>query len=753
MKKLFILSGVPASGKSTWIKENNLQNWTISPDKLRLMYSGIEETIENDVLKSSISQINNKVVFETLFNILEKRMSQGETTFIDATNTTVKQIKEYQEIAKKYSYRVYIIKFGRELELSELLERDSKRGYKQVGIKVIEKQFNRLKEFDKHLSKRIKTLTPENALNELKWEVKDVTDNYDSIQVIGDVQSCGSALEAVISEFREDRLYVLLGDLFDRGIEHQKTLELALSLLKKENVVFIFGNHEKHIEDFISGNKVKSADFNQSTLPALLRAGYSKKDLKKIVNKSQPLYIVKYNGKMLYFSHSGFDYKQIPLDLNNLVLKPDSLFSKGLGGYALDIDTRWDNSGTEIYQFHGHRNSHLIPVLREYQHQRSWNLEQKVEFGGVIGSVLIEKTDDGISISDVSVKNNVKDNKYSNYTEFSETFDFTNFKRHKYISSKEVGNGVEVLNFTNDAFFKRKWDDSTIKTRGLFINNANTVVARGYSKFFNLNELPETEEDFIAELIQGTKILEMEKANGFLGIISYIPELGGLRAFSKGAGEDYSKKAEELLKFVLNKNGFSLEDLEEKMKKDYNNKEHYSIIVEVIDPSWDPHIEKYKSKNIKVLDVVENRLKDNFLTDKKLELIKMFNFDTVKSQEVDFTKSNKEDIIKYFNNLSKVKDVEGFVLLLDQGQRIKIKTDWYRYNKMARNMIEHIIYKDLSDEQKVNALERKLNSISSQTPWSCEIKILIRKVISIINKGNIDSLFTKDKVFFIGNVK
>ena len=37
MKKLLLLRGAPASGKSTFIKENNLEPYVISSDNLRLM--------------------------------------------------------------------------------------------------------------------------------------------------------------------------------------------------------------------------------------------------------------------------------------------------------------------------------------------------------------------------------------------------------------------------------------------------------------------------------------------------------------------------------------------------------------------------------------------------------------------------------------------------------------------------------------------------------------------------------------------
>ena len=81
MRKLFILRGVMGSGKSTFIKDNNLEDYTLNPDKIRLMYNSPEMTINYNEM---IPQFNNNKVWTLLFELLEYRMSKGELTFIDA---------------------------------------------------------------------------------------------------------------------------------------------------------------------------------------------------------------------------------------------------------------------------------------------------------------------------------------------------------------------------------------------------------------------------------------------------------------------------------------------------------------------------------------------------------------------------------------------------------------------------------------------------------------------------------------------
>ena len=64
MRTLLLLRGIQASGKSTWIKENNLEAYTLSADNIRL-------NIANPVLLEDgsyeISQKYNKVTWELLY--------------------------------------------------------------------------------------------------------------------------------------------------------------------------------------------------------------------------------------------------------------------------------------------------------------------------------------------------------------------------------------------------------------------------------------------------------------------------------------------------------------------------------------------------------------------------------------------------------------------------------------------------------------------------------------------------------------
>ena len=89
MRKLIILRGAPASGKSTFVKNHNLEDYTISTDDIRLLYGS---PVIGEDGSTSISQKNNKQVFELMFDVLEHRMLNGEFIVVDATHCNLSLI-------------------------------------------------------------------------------------------------------------------------------------------------------------------------------------------------------------------------------------------------------------------------------------------------------------------------------------------------------------------------------------------------------------------------------------------------------------------------------------------------------------------------------------------------------------------------------------------------------------------------------------------------------------------------------------
>ena len=121
MRTLLLLRWAMASGKSTFIKENNLEPYTLEADKFRTLVCNPVMTEDS----FAISQKNDSEAWDMLLNCLEKRMDRGDFTVIDATHTTTKLMKKYDALADMYKYNIFYYQIDTSLE--ECLERNRSR--------------------------------------------------------------------------------------------------------------------------------------------------------------------------------------------------------------------------------------------------------------------------------------------------------------------------------------------------------------------------------------------------------------------------------------------------------------------------------------------------------------------------------------------------------------------------------------------------------------------------------------------------
>ena len=209
MKKLLLLRGAPASGKSTFIKDNNLEPYVISSDNLRLMVAGLSMDLDGNM---KTSQDLDRKVWEFLGEILDERMRYGATTVIDATHNSTKSFRKYKPLAEKYGYKVYCITFT--APIKELMARNAARpAYKIVPPDCIYAMAHKVE--SQPTPDWVKDI---NTLDEFYADEapSDLTDKYDTIKVIGDVHGCFNSLTDAILPLDQQTLYVFCGDYLDR---------------------------------------------------------------------------------------------------------------------------------------------------------------------------------------------------------------------------------------------------------------------------------------------------------------------------------------------------------------------------------------------------------------------------------------------------------------------------------------------------------------------------------------------------------
>lgn len=126
MKTIYLLKGLPASGKSTWAKSHvDATTKRVNKDDLRAM-------LDN----GRWSRDNEKFVLQLRDHIVVEALAAGKHVIVDDTNLHPKHEARMRQLARENNARVEVVEFDTSLE--ECIRRDLERP-SSVGEKVIRK--------------------------------------------------------------------------------------------------------------------------------------------------------------------------------------------------------------------------------------------------------------------------------------------------------------------------------------------------------------------------------------------------------------------------------------------------------------------------------------------------------------------------------------------------------------------------------------------------------------------------------------
>lgn len=646
MRDLVLLRGLPASCKSTLIKNLGLEAYTLSTDDLRLKIGSFEQTQDGFCIPQSL----NKKVFEYLYSLLEQRMIRGEFTIIDATHVNSKSCSEYRKLAEKYNYNIYF--YTVTASLDECLERNSKRVYNKVPDSVIIDMYNR---FSYDLGQDI---TEIKDLEQFLLETNiEKLKGYKGSIAVGDIHSSAAPLRTLLKIFNDDYKYIFLGDYFDRGMEPILTWKMLKELYKKPNVVMLLGNHEKHTLDYCNGEVVNSSSARE-TFTELEKYNITKEELRDFYNSLKEYYCFSIFNKNYFCCHGGLSFVPDRLRLTSL-----HTLTKGVGSYDTEIDEIYASNFEkgmckDFIQVHGHRKT----TSTDY----SYCLEGAVELGGKL--MFMGMKPNKVYVDGIRNKICVENKGYEINNDF-----INKVANTKGIYIKELKDNIISINFSTVIFENKIWNDLTLKARGLFVDkDTGKIVARSYDKFFNMGEMEETSPyNLEKNLVYPVKI--REKANGFLGIVSLLD--GRVKFFTKttdsGEHTEYLRECWNLLSHNTK------HELVNAMFK-----HNCSVVFEVIHHS-DPHIVEYDKDCLYLLDFIENSIDTKFLDikltnkDKHLLLPKLYK-----------TVTSYKDLVTSLEDINKHKS-EGVVCRDANGFMFKYKTDWYNTWKKHRKTLDN----------------------------------------------------------------
>ena len=688
MRKLVILRGSMGCGKSTWLKENDLEKYTLCADTMRLHLTAPRMNIRG---KDGIDQTGNKVAWDMLFFFLEERMKNGELTIIDAVHSKSSEFSRYKTLAEKYRYRLYCVDFT-DVPIEVAKQRNLQRPeYKQVPENEIDKVYSRFATQGK--TSGFTVVKPDEFFTKVITNEPFDWNEYKNIHIFGDIHGCNTCLQKWFEEnpYTLDDGYIFVGDYLDRGIENVDTFKFIYELSQKPNVLLLTGNHEAHLFDYSHNMPVRSKEFLNHTAIELVEAGITKSDMRQLYRKLGVCAYITFRGYDFIISHGGIPY--LPKD--SIDFYGAVQFIKGVGNYEDDIDKTFNdwakvqNKGKvqnhEIYQVHGHRNIYNVG-LPDYEY--SYNLEDKIEFGGNLR--VLSVLDDGTFHTDIikndvfskellEEKNNSTDGIIHNKIDSMGMF-IQELRNSKHIQEKMLGDGISAFNFTHGAFEKGIWNNLTTQARGLFIDIENEKIqARSYNKFFNKNEREETK---FGQLVQNLQfpVRFYKKYNGFLGILSMRND--ELYFCSKTTNVSNHT---EWFKNIFYRT-YSKEQIE--AIKDRFRKEDVSMVFEVIDPINDPHIIKYEKPFLVLLDMIYNTIE--FSKVKYEHLLAFGKRNGIIVKELCYEVNNIQEFLSLNAEVEKTdykyndEFIEGFVVEDAEGFMFKYKLHYYTTWKSLR---------------------------------------------------------------------
>ena len=729
MRVLLLLRGSAGCGKTTWIEKKGLKPYTLSADDIRLLCQSPTMQVDGTV---GISQANDNVTWKTLFNLLEVRMEKGEFTVIDATNSKTSEMNRYKEMCNTYRYRIFCVDFT-DIPIEEVKRRNANREpLKRVPDEVIDKMYSRFA--TQKIPSGIKVIKPD-ELDTIWMKMFDMSE-YKKIHHIGDIHGCNTALQKYLSDnggIKDDEFYIFTGDYIDRGLENADVVKFLISIMNKKNVLMLEGNHERWLWLYANDCIGKSKEFELITKPQLESARIDKKDIRQLYRKLGQCAYYKYGDNIYLVTHAGLS--TIPKNLSYVAT--DQMI-RGVGNYndfEKIAETFLRTTPENVYQIHGHRNTKGLPVQ---VNDRVFNLEGRVEFGGSLRCVQVDK--DGIHT--VEVENTVyKTPEMQNeqtVTSSSIADTIIALRSNKYIQEKKFGN-ISSFNFTSKAFYDKIWDEQTTKARGLYLDTMKgKVVARAYNKFFNINERPETKFDMLQYKLQ-FPVTAYVKENGFLGIVSYNEYEDELFIASKSTVD--SQFAEWFKEMLYEK--VSSENIQK--MKEFIKEHNVSFVFECVDMKNDPHIIEYPNSELFLLDIVQNDM--DFSKYEYDAMVDVANQLGLTPKEKAFEIATWQEFFDWYYDILEEdyeyneRKIEGFVIEDSVGYMTKLKLAYYNFWKFMRSIAHEAIR---------NGYIKKTSALT--TPTANEFYAWVRKLHDVEDKESIPkdictlrSLFYKDK--------
>lgn len=582
---LYVLSAPPGAGKSTMLersKEFLPTSAVVSSDALREQLLGT--LTDASGLKHYFAHADREV-FELLEKIVRTRVKEGLTTIVDATSVDDSERAAYAKIAKEAGVPFEVLILDVDLEIAKA--RNQQRAAR-VPEHRIEDFFKRFQKSSKHPHR----LIPSDSV--LKVEAVQLP--HSRVDVIGDVhgllddllkllEKAGWVLENGVPHHPDGRLMLFLGDLVDRGPQSIEVLKFVRKAVAAGSALAIQGNHEAKLVRFWhmmqgAGTTSWSSFANAETGANLLKLHRNEaQTLVEFMHSLPKSYTWEKGAFKVAFCHAD-------QSIFHPTASPKSDLLYGVSRYKDGFDS------DKAYQANYDNGTNTHVLIRGHIEQTSeqdsvFSLERRQVYKGQLVLLQLDK------FLSLGAKGDRRAAFNQSLVLQNCDFDFEAYAKRYELAramdrlvgdklatrAEEAGSGLRLYKYSKRVFYDALWgaSDYLLKARGLVLDIAGNIVAHPFDKVFNYRENGAGED-----LPDSTRVVAVEKMNGFLGVITKHPFKNELLITTQGS---FTSDFVGYIRSLINPSLYA------SMLR-YLSKNPVTLMFEVIHPD-DPHIIEY----------------------------------------------------------------------------------------------------------------------------------------------------------------
>ncbi len=482
-------------------------------------------------------------------------------------------------------------------------------------------------------------------------KVEDIRDECEGRRtiVVGDIHGCFDEFMLLLQKcgYSPEDIVVSVGDLTDRGPKSRETLEWFYST---PGTHVAEGNHCNKLRRLWSGRRVKISNGLGSTIEQC--DGMDHKAIAAWMSLwPQIIRVPDIGGLPAYVVHAGVDGTR-PIDRQKV---EDCLYARCLGGkdyFDEDGGAWWyhtlDGSFVVLSGHAIHDNPRPVEC--------AYLLDGGAFQGGTLRALVING--EGTEVFEVDSSGYVTSTEPKTPVQAREEL-----VAEGLIRKDELGD-LAVYTYTDACVHARMWDNITINSRGHVFNRVTgECVAWSFPKFFNMGEMPETQE-YVLPWTGG--FAAFEKMDGWLGNLYRLDD--GQYAIST-RGSFKSPGALWATQFLRDNHDLS------------GLPDDVTLVFELISPITRIIVDYGDKEALTLLAAFNRHTGEEYAWHRVMEWASIYKFITPTVYCGDFAECRAT--LAH----SSGKDMEGFVVRFHNGLRVKVKgEDYLRRAKIVSNM-------------------------------------------------------------------